>query len=174
VPDPRRFGISYSCPFWITRLPLPGPDGPPPDVPPDPPPPMTTTVGSYVLTGVDTGVPALGTRTLPQRRLRRAPHLTDEARWLFYRSLQIDMDTGVGLVTGQGSDPQVMLRWSDDGGVTWSNEHWASAGRMGTYTTRVTWHRLGRARDRVFEVVVSDPVAWQLAAAYLDVEPGTN
>jgi hypothetical protein len=35
-------------------------------------------------------------------------------------SLQLNCETGVGLNLGQGSDPQVMLRWSDDGGHTWS------------------------------------------------------
>jgi hypothetical protein len=52
----------------------------------------------------------------------------------------------------QGSDPQVMLRFSDDGGHTWSNEHWKSMGKIGRYGYRTIWRRLGatmKIRDRV-------------------------
>jgi hypothetical protein len=69
-------------------------------------------------------------------------------------------------------DPQIMLRWSDDGGKTWSNEYWESAGQAGTYKTRAHWHRLGRSRDRIYEMVVSDPIDWRIIDAYLDATPG--
>lgn len=58
-------------------------------------------------------------------------------------------------------EPQVMLRWSDDGGHTWANEHWQSMGTRGAYGTRVFWRRLGmtsKLRDRVYEVSGTDPV----------------
>jgi len=42
-----------------------------------------------------------------------------------------------------GADPQVMLRWSDDGGHTWSNEHWRSMGQIGQTGYRTIWRRLG-------------------------------
>lgn len=118
--------------------------------------------------------PTYGTETVLLRRLRQAPHLSHENQWTFHRRLQIDMETGVGLSSGQGSDPQVMVSWSDDGGHTWSNEHWVSAGRMGEYTARVILRNLGRTRDRVYRVVVSDPVAWNLIASYIDVDAGTG
>lgn len=108
------------------------------------------------------------------RRMRRAPHLTQERLRTFYNSLELDMETGVGLATGQGSDPTVMLRWSDDGGRMWGNEHWTSAGAQGKYKTRVRWNRLGSSRDRVFEVVVSDPVAWRIVDCYVNASVGTN
>jgi hypothetical protein len=110
--------------------------------------------------------------TTTTRRLRRAPHLTDENHWLSYDQLTIDLEAGVGAVDGLGADPQVMVRWSNDGGHTWSNEHWVSAGKMGETKARAIVRRTGRARTRTFEVVVSDPVAWSLAAAYLHVSPG--
>jgi hypothetical protein len=49
-----------------------------------------------------------------------------------------------------------------------------SAGALGAYTQRVIARRLGHARDTVFEVVVSDPIAWSLVGAWLDLEPGTS
>lgn len=118
--------------------------------------------------------PVWGTRTLVQRRLRRAPHLSDEQVWMFYRQLQIDLQAGVGLSSGQGEDPLLMLRYSDDGGHTWSDIITVSAGRQGKTRARAMFRRLGRSRDRVFEVSVSDPVPWFLIDAYLDVERGTN
>lgn len=118
--------------------------------------------------------PVYGTRVLVQRRLRRAPHISDEQKIIFYRQLQIDLQAGVGLNDGQGEDPQVMLRYSDDGGHTWSDIVTVSAGRMGKTRARAIYRNLGWSRDRVFEVTVSDPVSWYLIDAYLDVERGTN
>ena len=85
-------------------------------------------------------------------------------------SMQLDCESGVGLNTGQGSNPQVMLRWSDDGGHTWSNEHWKSMGQIGRTATRTIWRRLGatmKIRDRVYEVSGTDPVRIYIMGAEL-------
>lgn len=130
---------------------------------------------TFVITRMASVPPAsYTTETWIPRRQRRAPHLSREQLWNFYSQFQLDLEAGVGLTTGQGSDPQIMLRWSDDGGHTWSDEHWVSAGDRGHYKHRAIWRRLGRSRDRVFEVTVSDPVAWNLLQAFLQVEPGTS
>ena len=107
-------------------------------------------------------------RALPtgQNNLKRTAH----------HSLQLDCEAGIGLNTGQGSDPQVMLRWSDDGGHTWSNSHWASMGRIGEYYRRVVWRRLGmttKLRDRVYEISGTDPVKIAIMGAELLLS-GTN
>jgi hypothetical protein len=76
--------------------------------------------------------------------------------------------------TTQGANPEVMLRWSDDGGHTWSNEHWASMGRIGQYGRRVFWRRLGmtlKLRDRVYEVSGTDPVKVVIIGAELLLSP---
>ena len=89
-------------------------------------------------------------------------------------SLQLDLETGVGLNLGQGSDPQVMLRWSDDGGHTWSSEHWVSIGKIGEFYRRAIWRRLGmtmKIRDRVYEVSGTDPVKIAIVGAELLVSP---
>jgi hypothetical protein len=68
----------------------------------------------------------------------------------------------------------VMLRWSDDGGHTWSNEHWASMGKIGEYGKRVIWRRLGmttKLRDRVYEISGSDPVKIAIMGAELSATP---
>ena len=70
--------------------------------------------------------------------------------------------------------PQAMLRWSNDGGSTWSNEHWTGVGQLGKYKNRAIWRRLGTARDRVFEVVVTDPVNFVIISANLKVQGADN
>jgi hypothetical protein len=117
-------------------------------------------MSSDILTDVD---------SRPIRRLRRAPSLQTENERLFYSSFEVDLESGLGTQTGQGADPMVMMRFSDDGGKTWSSEKWASAGKVGQYTRRVRWNRLGVARRRVFEVAVTDPIPWRLTAAYVDL-----
>jgi hypothetical protein len=61
-----------------------------------------------------------------------------------------------------------MLRFSNDGGRTWSAELWRSAGKMGEYGRRVMWYRMGSARRRVFEVSMTDPIQWRITGAYLE------
>jgi len=70
--------------------------------------------------------------------------------------------------------PQAMLRWSSDGGSTWSNEHWTGVGQTGRYKNRAIWRRLGTARDRIFEVVVTDPVNFVIISANLKVQGAEN
>lgn len=137
------------------------------------------------------------------RRLRRAPHLVSDFQRQFFSELQILFQPGVGLsgnivgstsptnavagvavaglaIAGQnslstlGANPQAMLRWSNDGGSTWSNEHWTSIGVQGAYKNRAIWRRLGQARDRIFEVVVTDPIKAVIVAANLKAEAGDN
>jgi hypothetical protein len=72
--------------------------------------------------------------------------------------------------------PQVMLRWSDDGGHTWSSEHWAPIGRIGVYGQRTFWRRLGmtlKLRDRVYELSGTDPVKIAITGAELILSPTT-
>jgi hypothetical protein len=105
-------------------------------------------------------------RALPsgQNNLKRTAH----------HSLQLNCESGVGLNDGQGSDPQAMLRWSDDGGHTFSNEHWSPMGKIGAYYQRVFWRRLGmtlKLRDRVYEVSGTDPVKIAIMGAELILSP---
>ena len=101
-------------------------------------------------------------------RTRIAPHYQDEKRLVTYGSFELDMEVGVGTDTGQGKNPQIMMQYSNDGGNTWSSELFKSLGAIGQYKTRVRWLRLGRARDRVFKVSVSDPVFVQFNEAYIN------
>lgn len=95
-----------------------------------------------------------------QNTLRRTSH----------HSLQLDMESGTGLNDGQGSNPEIMLRWSDDGGHTWSKEHWVKSGGIGEFGKRVIWRRLGmtqKLRDRVYEISGTDPIKIAINGAEL-------
>jgi len=89
-------------------------------------------------------------------------------------------EAGDSLVVTEGAkaikQPQYMLRWSDDGGHTWSNEHWRGGGEYGQYGNRIRWLRLGmtlKLRDRVYEVSGTDPVKIAIMGAELTMS-GTN
>jgi len=111
---------------------------------------------------------------VPILRRRTCPHLSAGLKRQFFHSLQIDMETGVGNPFNPGESPQAMLRWSDDGGHTWSNSHWTSIGRIGEYRTRARWRRLGWSRDRVFEVTIADPVKVCIIGADAEVTVGAS
>ena len=110
------------------------------------------------------------------RSWRALPSGQNNLKRTAQHSLQLESESGVGLVVGQGNDPQAMLRWSDDGGHTWSNEHWKSMGAIGQYGYRTIWRRLGmtqKLRDRVYEVSGTDPVKIAIMGAELIIS-GTN
>ena len=108
------------------------------------------------------------------RRLRRAPHLVSDLQRQYLEELQIQFQPGVGNQADPGQTPQAMLRWSSDGGSTWSDEHWTSIGKVGQYNNRAIWRRLGWSRDRVFEVVVTDPINAVIISANLKASVGEN
>lgn len=106
-------------------------------------------------------------------RMRVSPHLTGDLDRVFYSSFQLDIETGIGIDgVGQGTDPQAMLQFSDDGGHTWSNEKWVSIGKIGDKKARAIWRRLGQSRDRVFKIKITDPVKVTLIGAKLDIAKG--
>lgn len=106
------------------------------------------------------------------RAVRRAQVVHKNRNRLFHHELEVEFEAGVGIAVGQGSNPMVMLRYSDDGGHTWSNERTASLGLIGEYDNSVKWNRLGSSKERIYEVVVSDPVKRNIINAYLNVEEG--
>ena len=108
------------------------------------------------------------------RRVRQTPHLSAEEANLFYSRFELDLEAGVGLMSGQGVRPKVMLQWSNDHGHTWSNEQWIECGPLGQFAWRAIWRRMGRARDMVFRVVISDPIPVTLVDATVEVSRGSS
>lgn len=95
-----------------------------------------------------------------------------EGQRVFHDKLELTLEVGVGLTSGQGSDPQVMLDISDDGGRTWTALPTRSIGTIGKYATKVTWHGLGSAYQRVYRLAVPDPVKLAVTDAVLTYRVG--
>lgn len=85
-------------------------------------------------------------------------HILSNFNRIRISQVYIDMETGVGLQNGQGSNPQIMLQYSKDNGRTWSAERWVTSGLVGQYLTRVLWRRFGSTRDATWKIRMSDPV----------------
>lgn len=111
----------------------------------------------------------------PLRWLRRTAYSDAQLRRFTVHSFQVDIETGVGIDgSGQGADPVLFLRYSDDGGRTWSQLRPASMGRIGEYRRRAIWRRLGQSRNRIWEVSGSDPVKTAIVRAFADITVGAN
>lgn len=137
----------------------------------------------------------------PIERIRAGQYIHNRMKPLFVHRLAVDMETGVGTTgavvsatyiadgtyaaggqitaagvinsTLSGADPKAMLRWSDDGGHTWSNEHWAGIGKMGEYKKQVIWNRLGYTNNsRAFELKITDPVKVAILDANIELTAG--
>ena len=110
---------------------------------------------------------------VPLRRERVCPYIQEEEKMLRHNRLTVDVDTGVGLSVAAdqpGYDPQMIMRYSDDRGKTWSNERQASMGMLGMDKTRVIYRQNGSSRlGKAYEIVVSDPVPVSINGAYLEL-----
>ncbi len=91
-----------------------------------------------------------------------SPPLHANGNRAFMPWFELDIETGVGLTSGQGSNPQVMLSVSDNGGRSFDNpEVWSSMGMTGEYdgtAYQLRWDRLGSFYTRNVRVTISDPV----------------
>ena len=108
----------------------------------------------------------------PIRRTKSFQHLTTSGVRQFFSKLTLDMEAGVG--NDSEPDPQVWMRWSDDGGKTWSSTLTKSLGKVGEYRNKPDFNRLGSGRDRVFEVSTTANAKIVLQGAYLDLKAGTS
>ena len=95
-------------------------------------------------------------------------HLRSNGNEFTLDEVFLDMETGNALQTGQGSNPQIVLQKSKDGGRTFGYERWKTLGLVGQYLApRVIWRRNGRARDFVFQFTMTDPVQFVIAGSAL-------
>ena len=104
-------------------------------------------------------------------RIRRSRNITndDPSKHLMHRAVHIDTKEGVG--NADQPDPQLKLRWRDDNGA-WSSYHSRSMGKIGERSKRLIWRRLGKSKDRVYEISTQDPVKCVLIDAWADLDSG--
>lgn len=106
------------------------------------------------------------------RRLRIPPLLQGDQKRLYVDRLELVLEPGLGLTTGQGSNPRVVLRMSHTAGKVWGNERSRSAGIQGAYNRRLIWHQCGSGRHPVPEITVTDPIPWRVTDLIADVRAG--
>lgn len=108
----------------------------------------------------------------PIVRRRGFPHMVSQGNQVSYGSFRADMQAGEAL--DNATDTSVFLRFSDDRGKTWGNPLEQSLGAGGKFLVQPQWWRLGRARDRVFEIFWSAPQLTGLNGAWIDPIPLGN
>lgn len=100
------------------------------------------------------------------------PNIYAEGRRAFHRRLEIMVQAGRGLASGQGETPEIMLSVSDDGGMTFTPVGSRGTGPLGSYRYRSVWNRLGSSYDRVYRASVSDPVTASVWDTQAEIEGG--
>lgn len=105
----------------------------------------------------------------PIRRIRSTTAYSSGGNHAFWAKVGLECNSGD---SKQGEVPQVMFRYSDDGGRTWSNEIWQPFGRVGDYRTRVEYGPLGRSLNRAYEFSITHSGSLAITGAYAEVELG--
>lgn len=113
----------------------------------------------------------------PILRLRSFPHILNDQKRVSHSQIIIDMEPGTddGTQTLDGTSsahpPVINLRWSDDRGRTYGNYIQQSLGALGKWLTSIQYRRLGKARDRVYEISWSVPTRTALNGVWLEITP---
>jgi len=110
--------------------------------------------------------------TNPIYRERTLPTLSSpDLTYMTCRNIQVDVQSGTGVSTGQGYDPQITMRAQKDG--VWGNEIARATGKVGEKNKRVRWNRGDIARNWTFRLSMTDPVQYSLLSVVADFEIGT-
>lgn len=93
----------------------------------------------------------------------------------YWAEVELFVESGTGLTTSQGSDPQIRMSYSDNGSRTFSAEQSRSLGKIGEYKRRVVFRRNGRVPfNRVVKFTVTDPVKANILSMKGVLEQGYN
>lgn len=92
--------------------------------------------------------------------------------YMIHNSFELDIDTGHAPLSGSGSNPKLMMRFSDDGGYTYSKERVKPIGKRGKYASRVRFKLLGGSTERIYKISFSDNAPLTILGAIVDAEKG--
>jgi hypothetical protein len=107
-------------------------------------------------------------------RIGTIPPIFNDKNPIFLDRLEFDFEPGVGLNSGQGSNPQVSLRRSVDGGINFGNRLYADIGAMGERRKITAFRKCGTANNMTYEFTITDPVKVSLAGIYAIVSGGES
>lgn len=101
------------------------------------------------------------------------PPLHEDRKRIFMPRFEIEVEAGAGNPNAPATPPVIMLRWSKDGGKTWSSlQPFRSMGTAGEFVKRLRWLNLGNARTWIFELSCTDPVRRVIIGTYADTYKG--
>jgi len=83
-------------------------------------------------------------------------NVSGKGKYVQHHELQVEIDTGWNPSLGQ--EAQLMLEISDDGGETFRGPRTVTAWNRGEYGRRANYHKMGRARNRVYRASITDDV----------------
>lgn len=127
--------------------------------------------------------------------IRSFPHIGNELKRVSHSSFVADFASGTMPNTGEATQflspwnegfssgfgpltqvdtPQLVMRYSKDGGNTWSNNRIKSMISAGNYRTMLRWRSMGLSRDMVYELSWSAPMATALNGAFIEPIPTTS
>ncbi|MCH9712621.1 MAG: hypothetical protein K0U20_08375 [Proteobacteria bacterium] len=89
---------------------------------------------------------------------------------LMMNEIKFIMETGVGLISGQGEDPRIILELSFDGGKTWPHVSWPRVGRLGENTLQVEAYVLKSFYDCILRITATDPVSYSLYSGTVSIK----
>jgi hypothetical protein len=105
----------------------------------------------------------------PIHRRRETAPLSIEGKLVGVDKLELRMTTGKATSTGLGSDPQISMRYSNNGGYTWSDYIQRSMGKIGEYGKPIIWNRLGTGTEWVFEFTLTEPIDFSMVEAFVSI-----
>lgn len=101
-------------------------------------------------------------------RVRRTQIINKKRLQVLHHQIEIEFEPGPGLdviASADGYNPQAVLKWSDDGGNSWSAGRSVDIGMYQSYDDRAIWRQLGKSRNRIYELTITEPVKIVLVGA---------
>lgn len=99
-----------------------------------------------------------------------------ENKFIRYDTAELSAEMGVGLdgAPAIGTDPHIVLSWSDNGGRLFVGHRTMRLGKIGEYNNRARAMRLGMGRRRAFRISGASPVRHYLYDFYINGSPMTR
>lgn len=107
------------------------------------------------------------------RRLRISPHFSYENRPFTINYLELKVETGTAEDGDDDqADPYVSMRYSRNGGKSWSFERTRSLGKLGEHELTLKWDQLGAMKQFTCEMVDTSNVSF--VDAYIKTKLGNS
>ncbi len=101
--------------------------------------------------------------------IRSTAQINQDFKYFGIDMLELCCTTGLANSSGSGSDPMISMRYSNDGGYTWSDEQMRSLGQIGEYGKRIIWNRLGSSANWIFEFTIVAPIKWSIVSGSINI-----